>query len=370
MMPSRPMRSLPLLVALAVVAGPLPRQARAAEPAGAAADEKKLGDDAFDHYRFSEALDHYRAALARGGDARLHYNIAQVLSAMGRFPEALVSYQQFLADAPSGILNEEQQKQLFKLIDEVKGKIGRVEVRCDVKGARVLVRGSEVGVTPLTQGLSVNAGSAKIEVIAEGYRPFETTIELPGGGAKSVDVKLERVDFSGLLVVRASVDGAQIVIDGEPRGPSPVTIKLQQGPHNIVASAPDYLEQSATTILEPGQKREVALTLRRAPSYALAYVGLGVAIAGVGIGTASGIAAFSKFKKEDCDDVTKLCGPASHADLDTSKLYGNISTVAFAVGGVGAAVGVYGFLRARSEARGPSVGLGLSPGRVVAEGRF
>jgi hypothetical protein len=239
-----------------------------------------------------------------------------------------------------------------------------------VKGARVLVRGSEVGTTPLTQALVVNAGPAKVEVIAEGYRPFEATIDLPGGGAKMVEAKLERVDFSGTLVVRANIDGAQIVIDGEARGPSPVTVKLPQGTHNIVAKAPEYLEKNATATLEAGQKQEVSVTLRRAPSYTLAYVGLGVAVAGIGLGTASGIAAYSKFKQDDCDAASKLCGPPSHSALDTSKLYGNISTAAFVVGGAGAALGVYGWLKARSDASGPSVGVGVGPGQVFAAGRF
>jgi tetratricopeptide (TPR) repeat protein len=361
-----------LFLAFAVASASISPSAWAAEPADAAAasDEKKKGDESFDRLRFSEALEHYQAALTKGGDARLHYNIAQVFSALGRFPEALVSYQQFLTDAPRGILNEEQQKQLFQLIEEVKGKITRVEVRCDVKGARVLVRGVEAGTAPLAQSLSVNSGPAKIEVIAEGYRPFVATIELPGGGAQVIEAKLERIDFSGTLLVRTNLDGALIVIDGEARGPSPLTVKLPQGAHTLVARAPEYLEQTAAVTIEAGQKQETSLTLRRAPSYTLAYVGLGVAVAGIGIGTASGLAAYSNFKKDDCDATTRLCGPASHAALDTSKLYGNIATASFVVGGTGAALGVYWWLKARRQANGPSVGVGLGPGQVFASGQF
>lgn len=360
-----------LTLSLALLAGQVAAPARAWADSGAdAADKKAQGDAAFDRKRFAEALEHYQLALAKGGDARLHYNIAQVLSSLGRFPEALVSYQKFLANAPPGILDEERQKLLFKLIDEVKGRVARIELRCDVEGARVLVRGTEAGTIPLREALSVNAGRAKVEIIAEGYRPFEATVDLPGGGATTVEAKLERVDFSGTLVVRTNVDGATILVDGESRGASPVTLRLPQGPHTIVARAPDYLDQSGSATLEPGQKQEVSLSLRRAPSHTLAYLGLGVAAAGIGIGTATGIAAYSKFKKDDCDSTTKLCGPASHSDLATSKLYGNISTVSFAVGGAGLALGVYGWLRARGEAKEPKVGLGVGPGQILAEGHF
>lgn len=368
----RSLARLSLVMALVAAQAAPSVRAFAAEPGGAegAVEDKKKGDDAFDRLRFPEALEHYRSALAKGGDARLHYNIAQALSALGRSPEALESYQRFLADAPRGILNDDLQKQLFKLIEEVKAKIARVDVRCDVKGARVLVRGVEVGKTPLAQALPVNAGPAKVEVVADGYRPFEVAIELPGGGSKVIEAKLERVDFSGTLVVRANIVGAQIEIDGEPRGASPVTVKLAQGAHTVVVKAPDYLDQSTTATVEAGQQQEVAVTLRRAPSYTLAYVGIGVTVVGVGLGTVAGLSAYSRFNKDECDTTAKLCGPVSHNDLDTSKLYGNLSTASFVVGGLGAALGVYGWLHARREASGPTVGLGVGPGGVFAQGRF
>lgn len=363
-----PLRRVALGLAVCVASSVLASPASADSPA--AAEEKRLGDAAFEGRLYAEALDHYRAAVAKGADARAFYNMARVLTFLGRYPEALVAYQKFLANAPSGILNDEQQKSLFKLIEEVKGKIAAVRLSSDVTGARVLVRGTEVGTTPLPDALSVNAGTAKVEVIAEGYRPFEATLELAGGATVDVDAKLARVDFSGTLVVTANVPGATILVDGVARGASPVTVKVQQGPHNIVARAPDYLDQAATARLEPGQVRDVSVTLRRAPSYTLAYVGAGVALTGVGVGTATGIAALSKFKKDDCDPVTKTCGPASHSDLDTSKLYGTLSTVSFVVGGAGALLGVYGWLKARRELGAPPVALGVGPGQVVAIGQF
>ena len=106
-----------------------------------AAALKANADKAFDGRHFAEALEQYQGALDKNRDARLHYNIAQALAALERYPEALASYQAFIAEAPAGTLTEAQQAQLFALVEDLKRKIARVELKCDVPGARVLVRG-------------------------------------------------------------------------------------------------------------------------------------------------------------------------------------------------------------------------------------
>ena len=75
-------------------------QSAYAGPAEEGAALKAKGDAAFDARRFAEALESYEGALEKKRDARLHYNIAQVLSALGRYAEALVSYQAFIAEVP------------------------------------------------------------------------------------------------------------------------------------------------------------------------------------------------------------------------------------------------------------------------------
>ncbi|RLB54565.1 MAG: hypothetical protein DRI90_20130, partial [Deltaproteobacteria bacterium] len=179
-----------------------------AGPKEDAAAFKSNADTAFDARRFAEALEGYEKALELHRDARLHYNIAQALAALERHPEALISYQAFIAEAPAGTLDEAQQATLFALLEELKGKIARIEVTCDVPGARILVRGDTVGTTPLSDLVVVNAGQAKIEAIAEGYKPFEATVPLTGGATKVVVVALERVDFRGMVAVASNVAGA------------------------------------------------------------------------------------------------------------------------------------------------------------------
>jgi tetratricopeptide (TPR) repeat protein len=308
---------------------------------------KAQADAAFDTRNYERALDAYRAAFAAGGDARLHYNIAQTLTALGRYPEALESYQRFLAEAPAGTLSTAQQEKFFQLLDELKAKISRLEIVCDVAGARVFVRDKALGTTPLSAPLTLDAGGAKIEILAEGYEPFVANVDLPGAGAKKVDATLRRVDFTGSLAVHGNV-AAHVVVDGHDRGETPVTVRLDRGAHTVVVRAEGYVEQTKTIELAAGAKDEATFALRRSPDYTIAFAGFGLGGAALATGAVMGILAFTSFDsaKNQCDQVDQQCGPSAQAAMATSRTYGIISDVTLAIGAVGVGVGIVGLFTA------------------------
>jgi hypothetical protein len=337
-----------------------------------AGELKARGDAAFDGRNYAEALAQYRAALAQGGDPRIRYNIAQTLTALERYPDALASYQAFLAEAPAGTLNAAQQEKFFALLDELKSKIARLDIRCDVPGARVLLRDTALGTTPLDT-ISVGAGPAKIEVIAEGYRPFVSEVSLVGGRSQTVMVALERIDFTGALAVNSSIHGARVSIDGADRGVTPLALRVDHGTHVVSVRSKGYLDQGKTVMIEPGGRTELLFPLVEAPDYTLAYVGFGAGFVGIAAGSVTGILAFTTLgtAKSQCDDVGKVCGPAGQPDLQTSKTYGILSSVAFGVGAAGVGLGVYGFLKARrGRASTTAVEVVLQPTKLELQGPF
>jgi hypothetical protein len=78
------------------------------------------------------------------------------------------------------------------------------------------------------------------------------------------------------------------------------------------------------------------------PSHVPAYIAFGVGIAGVGVGTVTGILALSKKSTLDnaCGPSKTSCPSSSQSDIDSAKTMGTISTVGFIVGGVGVAAGI------------------------------
>jgi PEGA domain len=356
------------LVALQTAASPL------ALAAGSHVSESKTrGDALFDARNYAGALEEYRAALAQGGDARLRYNIAQTLTALERYPEALASYQAFLAEAPAGTLNAAQQEKFFQLLDELKWRIARIEVHCPVAGARVLLRNTALGTTPLDGPVAVNAGPARIEILAEGFKPFVAELNLGGGSTQAVDAPLERIDFTGALAIQSNVAGARVAIDGVDLGETPRALRLEQGAHVVSLRAGGYVTQSKTVTIEAGVHLRLSFTLERAPDYTLAWVGFGTGLVGVAVGSVTGVLAFTTFSsaKGQCDTSAKECGPAGQPDLQSSKTYGVLSTVAFGVGAAGVGLGVFGLVFAR---RGHSLAkpaeVVLLPGKLVLEGSF
>jgi hypothetical protein len=321
--------------------------ALAAEPTPS--ELKTSADAAFDGRNFAQALKLYETLLAQGGDARMHYNIAQTLTALERYPEALVSYQAFLAEVPAGTLNAAQQERFFALLDELKMKIARLDIRCKVPGARVLLRDRAIGVTPLSGPVSVNAGPAKIEVIAEGWKPFSTEADLAGGSTQTLEIPLERLDFTGGLEVKSAVPDTHVYVDGMDRGTTPLTLRVERGVHLVRAIHRGYIDQSTRVSIEAGGRREVSFSPEKSPDYTLAYLGVGVGFVGVATGTVTGILAFTTFSsaKAQCNSVTQGCGPAGQPELQTSRTYGVLSTVAFGVGAAGVGLGIYGWASAR-----------------------
>jgi len=338
-----------------------------------AAALKTRADAAFDGRNYSDALAQYEAALARGADPRIHYNIAQTLTALERYPEALASYQAFLAEAPSGTLNSAQQTKFFALLDDLKSRISRVEILCAVPGARVLIRDKAVGTTPIDGAIAVNAGLSKIEVLAEGFKPFVGNVVLGGDRVERVNVVLERIDFTGVVSVTSNVPGSRVSLDGADRGVAPQSLRAQQGAHLVRVRANGYVEQSRTVMIEPGGHGEASFVLERSPDYKVAYASFGVGLVGIAAGTVTGVLAFTTLAsaKLQCDTADKQCGPTGQPDLQSSKTYGIVSTVAFGVGAAGIGVGIYGLLNARhGHPSARPVEVVLRPGGLYLIERF
>lgn len=163
----------------------------------------------------------------------------------------------------------------------------------------------------------------------------------------------------------------QVTVAGAPIPPALLGVErpTDPGTHEIVASAPGYLEQKTTVTLAEGGTQDVSLKLEKDPNavaaapppaapavvalaptqppsdsspkkdHTLAYVALGVGGAGLVVGGITGFLALGK--KSDLKGCVDNGCPSSQEDtLDSAKTMATVSTVGFAVGFVGVGVGV------------------------------
>jgi hypothetical protein len=164
----------------------------------------------------------------------------------------------------------------------------------------------------------------------------------------------------------------QVTVAGAPIPAALIGVErpTDPGTHEVVISAPGYLEQHKSVTLAEGGSQELAIVLEKDPNAAaaaapppppppvvvapppapaadtapkrnntLAYVALGVGGAGLVVGGITGFLALGK--KGDLEGCKEERCPTSQKDtLDSAKTMATVSTVGFAVGFVGVGAGV------------------------------
>ena len=78
---------------------------------------------------------------------------------------------------------------LLSAVQPIGPTTGRLTINADQMGAAVFVDGERVGSTPLEPG-EVEEGEHHVRVTFEGYQDFETTVDIPRGGAMEVSAEL------------------------------------------------------------------------------------------------------------------------------------------------------------------------------------
>jgi hypothetical protein len=266
--------------------------------------------------------------------------------------------------------------------------------------------GFEVARSQADLGLLVEAHETLVEVMRAPEKPGEPQAFRDARGyAKVLDQQLApripqlRISVSGASSAAVSVDGVDL-----PDGGLLVPYKVDPGHHVVVAKS-DALTGRAETDVSEGDAKDVWVTLQ-APSVApapapapaqprpesaepespshrgfgpLAWAGFGVAAVGVGVGAVTGVMTLSDKSSIASRCNGTRCPPSTYGKIDSANTLATVSTVSFAVGGAGAALGVAAWLLGWGvEAPPPAPGSGNSVrvapwvglGSLGVDGRF
>ena len=157
----------------------------------------------------------------------------------------------------------------------------------------VVIDSTPVPIASLGVKRPVNPGSHTIKVSAEGYLPTEKAITLSEGQSLTVNLELEQAPTDSSLVAKKSTT----TFDSKTSTSSPETRRI------------------------------------------LAFGALGLGGAGLIVGGVTGALAMRKKSQLNNACEQGVCPPSQASALDSYHTYGNISTVSFIVGAVGAAGG-------------------------------
>ncbi len=246
---------------------------------------KSAADVLMDQDRYADAVVLYQRAYELSSDPALLYNQGRAFEALGDYPTALEKLEIFERDASPAI--RARVPGLKELIVDLRGRIATLVVRTNAPAARLLVRQKDEGIINTEKRLSTRAGTASIEVDAEGYETFRRDVELSAGAIVVVEATLTAKKRDALVVVRTT-PSVDVLFDGKALGRSPLQVRATPGSHELVARGDGYYEQRIPMTLALGDRRDVELEMKSTPGIASKWwfwTGIGVVIAG-GVATA------------------------------------------------------------------------------------
>ena len=124
-----------------------------------------------------------------------------------------------------------------------------------LNGARVIIDGQEVGITPLAN-LEVKAGRRDLEVQAENYQDIKTELQITGC-AEEQSLNFALVPGWSDVFISSIPQGAAVAIDGKAAGRTPLTIELPRGNYLLAINAEGF--KSWTTRLDVGMNQPLAI---------------------------------------------------------------------------------------------------------------
>ena len=206
------------------------------------------------------------------------YNLGLVYAAMKRPVEAARALDEVLA-AP-GALPAASLARARRTRDEQARGVARLELTTNVP-ATIDADGVEVGKTPLAAPLALAAGTHVIGATGAGYLPARKQITLAGQTTQQLHLELASSELRlAQLAVRAAVPGAEVVVDGQPVGrtPLPGTIAVAPGKRSVELRRPGYVPAQRDIALDDGARGELSFDLLEDAGAAVPHGRLALAV--------------------------------------------------------------------------------------------
>lgn len=127
------------------------------------------------------------------------------------------------------------------------------------EGAQVLVDGEPRGRTPMTAELLQGRNAVTLKL--EGYKAWQEELRVSAGEDRSLEtIELEPAD--GLVFIRSEPSEANVTVDDEFRGQTPLEVALEPGQeHTIALNRNGYQTVRRQLRTEPDEERELRVTL-------------------------------------------------------------------------------------------------------------
>lgn len=144
-----------------------------------------------------------------------------------------------------------------------KRRTGQLDVKVSVEGAEIAVDGVVVATSPLQKPLTLRTGTHSVKVTKPGHAEFLDVVKISQGEVTTVDVDL--IPFAAILKVTSNPPGADVLVDGEPAGVTPLSAELSPGNHTVRVVLDGYAPTERAVKAVAGEAVPLSVTLARLP---------------------------------------------------------------------------------------------------------
>jgi len=138
---------------------------------------------------------------------------------------------------------------------------GAITVTSNPSSAVVILDGYNTGTTPYIF-TGVSPGYHTVEIDYPGYEAYITNVYVDNGASMEVDANLVSLTNYGSMYVDSTPQGADVYVDGNYEGRSPVTVSsLTEGAHQVELHLAGYEVMTTTETVVAGQGTVVNLVM-------------------------------------------------------------------------------------------------------------
>jgi formylglycine-generating enzyme required for sulfatase activity len=135
-----------------------------------------------------------------------------------------------------------------------------VSVDSQPPGAQILVDGEAAGTTPAT--VEILQGERQIMLQLPGFAPWEQGLELTAGQPVALGT-VELQPAAGVLELASRPSGANVTLDGEFQGQTPISLEVSPGrAHRLAVFKPGYRRYNGTVELPAAGRASRTVTLQ------------------------------------------------------------------------------------------------------------
>ncbi len=208
--------------------------------------------------RWVDAIAELEAARAVRATPPVLYNLGLAYRAVGRVRDATAAFQELTRTA-GATLTADRRSEIDGYLRELATAAGRIEVAATPADATVRI--DDATLSGGSHSTDVDPGRHTVTVSANGFATSQRSVEVRRGGTVMLEVRLEREQRSGRLLVESNVADAVIRIDGRDVGNERADETVAAGAHVVEVRASGRVTFRRELTVEAGGFTRIRATL-------------------------------------------------------------------------------------------------------------